>query len=96
MRKRRQRHFREADAGSLPGVGASSATNAWAVGLDGSSTSTSLTLHWNGKSWRREPANRPANSALNSVSIGPSGRAWAVGYAGQKTLFLHWNGTAWH
>jgi hypothetical protein len=24
------------------------------------------------------------------------GRAWAVGYAGQKTLFLHWNGTTWH
>jgi hypothetical protein len=78
----------------LADVNASSATNAWAVGLDGSGTC--LILHWNGKSWRRVSANCPASSSLNGVSIGPNGRAWAVGYADQNTLFMHWNGTAWH
>jgi hypothetical protein len=78
----------------LRSVDASSATSAWAVGLDGSSNC--LILHWNGRSWRRAPANGSADSSLNSVSIGPSGRAWAVGYAGQNTLFLHWNGATWH
>jgi hypothetical protein len=76
-------------------VSASSATNAWAVGF--TESSGALVLHWNGHSWKQVtiPDSGPFSS-LSGVSIGPSGRAWAVGSTGTATLILHWNGHAWH
>jgi hypothetical protein len=57
-------------------------------------TSGSEVSHWNGTAWTT-PAFPDLGSSYLLMSI--SGRsakdAWAVGYAGTKTLTLHWNGT---
>ena len=79
-------------------VTASSADNAWAVGVDGNLQA--LTLHWNGHTWKHVMTPAPDLSSLFGVAIIPrSGRAWAVGEgpvaAQTDTLMLHWNGTAW-
>jgi hypothetical protein len=75
--------------GSLSGVAATSASNAWAVGTAGSA---SLTLHWNGHSWTRVSA---PGQGLSDVAASSAGNAWAVGEAASKPLILHWNGHSW-
>jgi hypothetical protein len=85
-----------APSGSTPewlfkGVGASSASDAWAVGEQSSGTKIhdSLYEHWNGTAW--------------SVVTGPNeGVLYAVvdfsptnAYAFAASSALHWNGTAW-
>src|SRR5215467_14421256 len=64
--------------GSLTGVSADSASDAWAVGSAGSSA---LILHWNGTSWARVPSPRPSSkyNALSGVSAVSPTDAWAVG-----------------
>jgi hypothetical protein len=57
--------------GSLAGVAATSASNAWAVGCANCFTSTSKTLivRWNGKVWRRVPSPSPgAGAGLSAVA----------------------------
>jgi hypothetical protein len=81
--------------GGLFGVAAVSASNAWAVGGDGSSP---LILHWNGRNWQQAPAaNRPPGKyGLNAVAALSARDAWAVGARSSgKTLVLHWNGKKW-
>ena len=60
---------------------------------------TTLTLHWNGKAWRRVPSPNPSiGSVLYAVTAASVGNAWAVGYTpslARSTLILHWNGKAW-
>lgn len=92
----------------LFGVTAASASNAWAVGYDTSTSgSTTLVLRWNGESWarvpspNRAPATPPRIDQLHGVTAISATDAWAVGYyqkagAGFYTLILHWDGTAWH
>jgi len=72
--------------GTLHGVAATSAGNAWAVG---ESNLHALILHWNGTAWKRVPSPSPPGSLL-SVAATSARNAWAVG-----TGILHWNGTAW-
>jgi hypothetical protein len=87
-------------AGSLAGVSASSATNAWAVG-SGSGSGKTLILHWNGIIWKQVPSPSPqGNLSLTSVAVISGRNAWAVGDVFTSTspatsLILHWNGATW-
>jgi hypothetical protein len=83
----------------LLGVGASSARNAWAVGLDQNHLGfTDIVIeHWRGQRWR--PVKSPVQEGLlEGVAAASAGRAWAVGSPEQlgTSLILTWNGTAWH
>jgi hypothetical protein len=83
----------------LLGVGASSARNAWAVGLDQDHIGfTDIVIeHWGGQRWR--PVNSPVQAGLlDAVAAVSAGRAWAVGSPDTlgTSLIITWNGTAWH
>jgi hypothetical protein len=75
--------------GTLSGVAATSASNAWAVGSAGSA---SLALHWNGHAWSRVSA---PGSGLGDVAASSPGNAWAIGRAGSGQAIFHWNGQSW-
>ena len=87
--------------GSLSGVVATSASNAWAVGTDGSGKT--LIEHWNGTGWKRQPSPSPGPNgsydSLVAVAATSASNAWAVGSTestgGGSALLLHWNGTTW-
>jgi hypothetical protein len=84
--------------GVLTGVAATSAGNAWAVGLAYASDGTStVILHWNGHSWKRQAS--PGNgggSALDAVAAVSARDAWAVGTDSKfNDMVLHWNGSSW-
>lgn len=80
-------------------VAALSAGNAWAVGSIHSART--LIVHWNGRTWTRQPSPSPGGKhglavGLVDVAAVSAGDAWAVGYAdGSSTLILRWNGTGW-
>jgi hypothetical protein len=65
--------------GELFSVAATSTTNAWAVGQTGTTRSGTLTVNWNGKSWKRVPSPSPPQSALSGVAAASAHSAWAVG-----------------
>src|SRR5690349_2778115 len=82
-------------------VAAISHSDAWAVGeiVTGTGIQT-LTLHWNGTSWKRQASPNPGvTSELFGVGATSASNAWAVGEvtAGttEQTLVLHWNGSTW-
>jgi hypothetical protein len=91
----------------LFGVGASSRTNAWAVGISRNSSSGSpsqtLVLHWNGRRWTRVASPNPASTGndneLDAVTVTGARSAWTVGsiVSGgvSRTLVLRWNGSRW-
>ena len=83
--------------GSLRGVVATSATNAWAVGSTGSSLSPKpLIAHWNGTSWKQAPSSELPSGELRAVAATSADNAWAVGGTNSgQSLILHWNGTSW-
>jgi hypothetical protein len=92
-----------ATSNRLSSVAATSATNAWAVGVasnNGSGDQT-LVLHWNGSKWIRvaspSPGGTAVYSSLRGVVANSPGSAYAVGTTanGDQTLILHWNGTVW-
>jgi hypothetical protein len=81
-------------------VAATSARDAWAVGI-GPSDKT-LMLRWNGTSWNRVPSPTPTNgndcaygTYLSAVAATSPRNAWAVGVEDCDTLILHWDGTSW-
>jgi hypothetical protein len=84
--------------GTLSGIVATSASNAWAVGISGRNA---LIEHWNGRTWRPVRSPRFAGtSILNDVAAASARSAWAVGDTGintatPKSLIEHWNGKAW-
>lgn len=87
---------------TLSGVAASSSTDIWAVGMQGTNTTSgSLIEHWNGTTWQvvSNPSSPPPLAQLQSVSVISSTDAWAVGNyednTGHHTLAEHWNGTSW-
>jgi len=86
-------------SGTLVGVAATSASNAWAAGFTGSSASaTTMIVRWNGTAWTRVPTPTPAGGGyLNGVTATSATSAWAVGltYSTAKTLILRWNGSKW-
>jgi hypothetical protein len=89
---------------SLSSVAVSSATSAWAVGLQSpASGEIPFAVHWTGRKWKKVPVPVPAGSSnvlLRSVTVAPHGTAWAVGqfYNGSTFLGLieHWLHGRWH
>jgi hypothetical protein len=91
----------------LQGVGASSASDAWAVGTLGGAFEDSaigtLTEHFNGTAWTVVPSPDAVHidDELNAVADLSPTNAWAVGLvkgAGTKTgnpLIAHWDGLSW-
>lgn len=96
----------------LYAVTAGPGRTAWAVGVSCASScgpalapDRALILRWNGSAWSRVASSSPASAILRSVSTGPGGTAWAVGWyctarctgssAVAGTLTLRWNGSAW-
>jgi hypothetical protein len=87
---------------SLLAVGASSASDAWAVGFEkgvGAAGRFPLAVHWNGSSWTIVPTPTQtggSKSTLNGVVDLSASNAWAVGRSRSATaLAEHWNGSAW-
>jgi hypothetical protein len=85
---------------TLNGVAATSTTNAWAVGLSGSSPSQALIERWTGSSWHLANSQHPGtDSELFGAAALSSTNAWAVGdysdASSDRTLIEHWNGSAW-
>jgi hypothetical protein len=79
-------------AGELYGVAATSASNAWAVGVTRPSEKT-LILHWNGTDWTRVTSPKPVTGVLDAVSAVSANNVWAVGDGGD--IVMHWNGKTW-
>ena len=86
---------------ALRSVAATSADNAWAVGVSGCGCMPSsywpFILRWNGTAWKQVPsAIQSVSTSLSAVAATSQSNAWAVGTTGTgKTLIEHWNGTAW-
>jgi hypothetical protein len=86
----------------LDGVSASSAGNAWAVGLYNTGTiQKTITLHWNGRAWKLTANPSPGQEPfLFGVSVISASDAWAVGsylaLSTTKTLIMHWDGRGWN
>jgi hypothetical protein len=84
--------------GQLVSVSAISATDVWAVGLNGQHHT--LVEHWNGSVWQRVASPDPGrrDNALNAVVAIAPDNVWAVGTFGSANpaaLVLHWDGSAW-
>jgi hypothetical protein len=92
---------------NVNGIGASSATNAWAVGTYDTSSYLvgQVSWHLTGSTWsavavpNNDPMGTP-NTDLFGVDTRSATSAWAVGFypaANQSAapLVLRWNGTAW-
>jgi hypothetical protein len=91
---------------SLNAVTATSATNAWAVGMKagrGKHPPQTLIEHWNGNAWSPQPAPSPNPGPpnadygieLNDITATTPTHAWAVGNTVSDQLILQWNGAAW-
>jgi hypothetical protein len=93
-------------------VSATSPTDAWAVGQDlygsqlpGIPFSSSLILHWDGRTWSRVPspgATEGTAPILTAVGAVSSTDVWAMGSDGSspsglsgRPLILHWDGSSW-
>src|SRR5215472_1776563 len=94
-------------SGSLAGIAATSARNAWAVGHAGSTAHPrTLILRWQGRAWHKvSGTGLGASGSLAGIAATSARNAWAVGYAGSaadsvgyggKALILRWTGSAWH
>ncbi len=88
----------------LNGAGASSSTDAWAVGyFTAGLEKRTLIEHWNGTQWSivASPNSNLDLNVLKAVAAISSTNAWAVGYSENSnqdfrtTLVLHWDGTSW-
>ncbi len=87
----------------LNAVAATSASNAWAVGIYSNGTAyQTLTEHWNGTIWAQVPSPSPSSSGdnlLSAVAATSASNAWAVGSysngTADQTLIERWNGTTW-
>jgi hypothetical protein len=91
---------------TLDSVSAASATDAWAVGFCFAAKPNgqeSITLHWDGKTWRLVRSINPPERAnlvdLDAVStVGPKD-AWAVGVHADHNVVSpfaeRWNGRHW-
>ena len=86
-----------AEPHGLNSVGATSASNAWAVGsyTIGTGARLTLILRWNGTAWQQvtSPSPGPWFNILGGVTATSASNAWAVGNysdgVAQQTLILH-------
>ncbi len=82
--------------GEFHGVAATSAGDAWAVGLGPVAAGDTHTERWNGTAWKWVPTpGLNAGGLLEGVAATSASNAWAVGLAGNLSLIAHWNGSAW-
>ena len=90
----------------LLAVTVASQSNAWAVGYytAASNVNKTLTLHWNGHSWKQvaspDPAAPGMGNELDDVAATSASDTWAAGYYVNashvaRSMVLYWNGTAW-
>jgi hypothetical protein len=86
----------------LNSVSASSATDIWAVGYDGSgSNAKTLVTRWDGKSWQVVPSPNPqsGNNFLEAVAAIAPNNVWAVGLWSTRddsgSFILNWTGQEW-
>jgi hypothetical protein len=88
----------------LTSVAAISARNVWAVGYTiekGSSTTRTLTEHWNGRRWTVHTSPSPGNQSnlLGGVTASGPSDVWAVGSTTtdsvQSALIERWDGRRW-
>ena len=87
----------------LQDVGATSSTDAWAVGtsLDINYQLQPLALHWDGTAWSSVPIpGDPQNpSSVRSEAEWSPDNVWGAGYSGggpsTTAMLWHWDGTAW-
>jgi len=88
----------------LTSVAAISARNVWAVGYTiekGSSTTMTLTEHWNGSRWtvHASPSPGTQSNLLGGVTANGPSDVWAVGStitdSVQSALIERWNGRRW-
>jgi hypothetical protein len=85
-----------AAASEFPGVAATSARNAWAIGCAcAGGPDGVVTAHWNGSSWTRVAVPVPALESAGFAVAALAHSAWAVGATGTASLILGWNGRAW-
>jgi hypothetical protein len=96
-------------SGVLDGVTATSASNAWAVGVIGPGDGTPakaiepLIERWNGSTWTEQTFADPLDGGrFAAVAATSAADAWAVGntggtsnVTGQITLIDHWDGSSW-
>ncbi len=89
----------------LHAVDATSARNAWAVGVTHQNgPDRTFILRWNGRTWTRAHSPTPApGGGLLGVAATSARNAWAVGQTAYKnscaprcaTVIEHWNGRTW-
>lgn len=93
---------------TLAGVAGTSARNVWAVGqyhpdANGTRSSRSLVLHWDGRRWNQvrtpDPLTPGHASSLSGVAAGSATGVWAVGgvnrHGAGHALAEFWNGAKW-
>ena len=79
--------------GSLQGVAVVSASDIWAVGVNGNYNGARIE-HWNGTAWSIVSSPK-SGGGLNSLAVVFANDIWAVGSSGSGTLTEHWNGSTW-
>src|SRR5258707_9723796 len=85
-------------SGGLAAVAASSASNAWALGMNASAMKIADLLHWNGRGWQSTALPNIGGSINADVNLAaaPSGRAWiSADIGGASTVVFSSNGLAW-
>lgn len=84
----------------LSAISADRPDDVWAVGtanrgIEGGQ-SYPLLMHWDGRRWTLVPSAPTATNAfLQGVATVSASDAWAVGFAGHRSLVEHWNGAYW-
>jgi hypothetical protein len=83
---------------ALFGIGAASATDAWAVGKESASgyrAGKPVTLHWTGGAWSTVAPLNVSGFLAGVADLSPT-NAYAVGTMNRSTpLVEHWDGTQW-
>ncbi|MGI8435409.1 MAG: hypothetical protein ACR2NX_00665 [Chthoniobacterales bacterium] len=78
------------------------ASDCWAVGNVNGAVRTTLTEHWDGRSWAIVPSPNAGTqeNPLRGVSCVTASDCWAAGYSSNdgvafQTVTEHWNGNSW-
>jgi hypothetical protein len=79
-------------SGELLAVAASSAKNAWAVGV--TENGGGLAARWNGKKWKSVLISQPVGE-LTAVSTTSAKNVWALTSLNGVASSAHWNGHTW-
>ena len=84
--------------GGIAAVADSSATSAWALGMNAPETKIVHLLHWNGHRWGTKtlPSIGGSINADIDLAAAPGGRAWiSTDTDALSTLLFSWNGRTW-